>query len=69
VSQGSDIRAVWSKWLDENMKPEYKIFLGPCAHGRDPYDRCNHCSHLTPEAAKELAEAPRSVEFLEEPEL
>jgi hypothetical protein len=36
----------------------YSVFLGPCAHGRDPYDRCDICDELGPVIAKRLAENP-----------
>jgi hypothetical protein len=60
----------WGKWLDKAMGPDhrYRVFLGPCAHGRDPYDRCNHCGNLSPEEAKALAEAQPKGVFLTEPE-
>lgn len=31
-------------------------FIGPCAHGRDPFTRCDTCERLTPLAAALLAE-------------
>jgi hypothetical protein len=30
-------------------------FVGPCAHGRDPYTRCDVCEGLTPREAMEAA--------------
>lgn len=30
-------------------------FCGPCAHGRDPYTRCDECEDLTPRQALERA--------------
>lgn len=30
-------------------------FIGPCAHGRDPYERCDVCVELTPGEAEVIA--------------
>ena len=40
-------------------------FIGPCAHGRDPYTRCEEgCGALTPREALEVAAATRAFEGL-----
>lgn len=39
------------------MSGEYDVFVGPCSHGRDPWDRCEICGEGTAiEAAVELIE-------------
>ena len=36
---------------------EAEGFIGPCVHGRDPYDRCDGCFDLTPKQAQAVAYA------------
>ena len=52
-------------------------WIGPCAHGRDPFDRCDHCKSLTDVEAWALAQESRpdslvvareSVDAAKEPE-
>lgn len=39
-------------------------FCGPCAHGRDPYTRCDECEDLTPrEALERVLLAPVTAEL------
>lgn len=46
----------WLNWLNENVRDEYRVFVGPCEHGRDPYTRCDVCGSLPPEEAKARSE-------------
>lgn len=34
---------------------DYEVFVGPCAHGRDPWDRCEICGEGTALEAAVLA--------------
>ena len=43
----------------EGWQENWKEFIGPCVHGRDPYTRCDYCGNLTPREAKENAEAEK----------
>ena len=57
------------EWLrfSRAVKPEWEVgtFFGPCAHGRDPYTRCEEgCENLTPREALEVAAATRAFEGL-----
>ena len=36
---------------------EAEGYVGPCVHGRDPYDRCDGCFDLTPKQAQAVAYA------------
>lgn len=40
---------------DAFMKLHMEQFIGPCAHGRDPYERCDECVMLTATEAGMLA--------------
>lgn len=52
LRQGLDLdRATVTKLLDEVERLSARNgwgFIGPCVHGRDPYDRCDECSLLEP---------------------
>ena len=41
--------------MNEHFNPDYGVFIGPCAHGHDPYDRCDECALLPPLEAKVYA--------------
>ncbi len=44
--------------LVSEVRPIFSgAWIGPCIHGRDPYDRCDACGELTPQQAKAVAEA------------
>jgi hypothetical protein len=40
-------------------------FIGPCAHGRDPYDRCDLCGGLAPHVAAVAAEREACAALVE----
>ena len=42
-------------------------FVGPCAHGSDPYERCDICGDMTAEEAEALAEAAKDITQPREP--
>ena len=43
------------EWLEHMRALERDRFIGPCAHGRDPYDRCELCQDLSPSQAERRA--------------
>ena len=53
-TSGPDARA--HEQFAENADPRFKVFVGPCAHGRDPFTRCDICGDMSAEDAKALAE-------------
>lgn len=58
----ADEAAAWRKWFEENGWKGWDLFIGPCAHGRDPFTRCSVCGELNPLAARDLAVAARERE-------
>ena len=45
--------------------PGWEEFVGPCAHGRDPFTRCDTCGLMEPREASTLVLVRELAESLE----
>ena len=53
----------WKKWAQQPglLDDDLVDFVGPCAHGQDPYTRCDICGELGGKTAKLMAEATKQL--------